>query len=172
MSKEKRTSFDRFLGYFPELELPIILTADAHHEFSKTNTPLPQPMIQEYLLDETIEGATDAYDEYIPCLKIPNTDAFHAVVYFKATLLVYEYFLLTYDLEGKQIAQEKIGGMLTEGEKIHRAIPTISEDWKIHIVEGANPIESKKYQPTNSRAFSMELLPDGKIIYSLSDHNL
>lgn len=172
MNKEKRTSFTRFLNYFPELELPVILTADAHHEFSKTNTPLPQPMIQEYLLDQSIDEATDAYDEYIPCLKIPKTDAFHGVVYFKATLLVYEYYLVTFDLEGHEITREKIGGMLTEGEKIHRAIPTISEDWMIHIVEGANPISEKKYAPTNSRAFSMELLPDGKIIYSLSDHNL
>ncbi|NBC24744.1 MAG: hypothetical protein GVX78_03920 [Bacteroidetes bacterium] len=172
MSEEKKTSFKRFLDYFPELELPIILTADAHHEFSKTNTPLPQPMIQEYILDQSLQATTDAYDEYIPCIKIPKTDAFHAIVYFKATLLVYEYYLITYDLEGHEISREKIGGMLTEGEKIHRAIPTIGEDWVIHIVEGSDELESKKYQPSDSRAFSMELLPDGKIIYSLSEHDI
>jgi len=172
MNGERKTSFLQFLQFFPELELPVILTADAHHEFSKTNTPLPQPMIQEHLLGEEVEGSTDAYDEYIPCLKIPETNSFHALVYFKASLLIYEYFLVTFDLDGKPIAREKIGGMLTEGEQIHRAIPTISEDWMIHIVEGAAPLDQSNYKPTDSRAFSMELLPDGKIIYSLSENSI
>lgn len=172
MTRGRKTSFLQFLQFFPELELPVILTADAHHEFSKANTPLPQAMIQEHLLEQQVESPTDAYDEYIPCLKIPETNSFHALVYFKASLLVYEYFLVTFDLDGERIAREKIGGMLTEGEHIHRAIATISDDWMIHIVEGAAPLDQSNYKPTDSRAFSMELLPDGKIIYSLSENTI
>jgi hypothetical protein len=169
MSKQKpNISFQKFLSYFPELELPILLSEEAHHEFSKTNDALPQVAIEQYILPHE-DLVYDEYTEYIPCMKIPNTHDFHAVVYFKASLLIYEYYLATFEKKGKLIAKEKIAGMVTHGEEINRAVASIEDDWIINIVEGSVPSQHHDYNPTDSKAYSMELLPDGQIIFSVNE---
>ena len=161
-------SFQKFLSFFPEIELPVILTEDAHHEFSKANDALPKRAIEQYILPHE-ELVYDEYTEYIPCLKIPKTYDFHAVVYFKVSLLIYEYYLATFEKKGKLITKEKIAGMVTHGEEINRAVATIEDDWVIKIVEGSVSSEHQDYKPTDSNAYSMELLPDGQIIFSVNE---
>ena len=166
--KEPKLHFSEFLNYFPTMELPLILTEEAHHEFSKVNDPLPKAAIDQFILPYE-ELVYDEFTEYIPCLQIPNTHEFYAVVYFKASLLIYEYYLVTYDKQAKQIAKEKIAGMVTHGEEVTRAAATIEKDWIIHIVEGSVKSGSSDYKPTDSKAYAMELLPDGQIIFSVNE---
>lgn len=167
-NKPKKADFTTFLSYFPETELPVLLTEDAHHKYSSINDPLPPEVIQNFIIpfDEMI---VDEYTEYVPCFRIKDTHTFHAVVYFKAGLLTYEYFLLTFEEKGAFIAKEKIGGMLTEGENIHRAVATIEPDWTIQIVEGAEALDQSVYKASDSKAYTMELLPDGQIIFSVNE---
>lgn len=168
MDQQPKISFSEFLKYFPVAELPVILTEDAHHEFSKINDPLPQKIIEGFILPFE-ERVYDEYTEYIPCFKIPETHEFHALVYFKASLLIYEYYLVTYDKQGKEIAKEKIAGMVTHGKKVTRAAATIEKDWTIHIVEGSVKTGEADYKATDSKAYAMELLPDGQIIFAVNE---
>lgn len=163
-----KINFSKFLSFFPEVELPVILTEEAHHEFSKVNDALPQQAIEQFILPHE-DLVYDEYTEYIPCFKIPKTHDFHAVVYFKASLLIYEYYLATYNKKGETIAKEKISGMVQHGEEITRAVATIEDDWIINIVEGSVPVEGTDYQPTDSKAYAMELLADGQIIFSVNE---
>ena len=164
----KKVDFQSFLSYFPDLKPPILLTEDAHHKYSKINEPLPAEAIQSFIIphDELI---VDEYTEYVPCFKIKDTHTFHAIVYFKAGLLTYEYYLMTFEEKGKLIAKEKIGGMLTEGDAIHRAVATIEPDWTIQIVEGAEALDQQSYKASESKAYTMEMLPDGQIIFSINE---
>ncbi|MFT7452566.1 MAG: hypothetical protein ACI9VN_003301, partial [Patescibacteria group bacterium] len=93
MIKKQQATFKDFLQKFPKISLPVTLTEDSHHDFSKTNDPIPALMVEEFLMKLETEEV-DEFTEYIPCFRIPKTDGFTAIVYFKAGLLNYEYNLL------------------------------------------------------------------------------
>jgi len=167
MSK-KTPSFSHFLDYFPSVELPVNLTDETLMVFSKENKSLPIPILQEFILK--YDGSEiDEFTEFIPCFSIPNTDNFHAVVYWKAQLLTYEYHLLTFDRNGEFITGKVVGGTLSNGNTIIKTVATIDEDWIIHIVSGEDDVRDPDYDPEKSKAYTMELLSTGDIIFSLSD---
>jgi hypothetical protein len=161
MSKQD-ISFDKFLTLFPEIELPITLTTDAHIEFSRHNKPIPLPMIDEFLAS----AEDDELTEYIACFKIPQTRGFHALVYWKAALMEYQYQMATFDKEGYLINKRFISGTKTNGKNLLRSVATIEADWLINVVEGAEKIEHGQniFNPQSSRVHSLELTASGEII--------
>ena len=169
MNKNK-LSFSQFLDFFPELEMPVILTDDNLSVFSKENKVLPAPMIAEYIMkyDNT---EPDEFTEYIPCFKIPNSEHFVGIVYWKAQLLNYEYHIVTYDLQGNFITGKVIAGIITNGNTLIKSVATIDEDWIIHIVSGEDDANSPNYSADDSKAYTMELLSTGDIIFSLNDED-
>jgi hypothetical protein len=59
-------------------------------------------MVQQYL--EPLEGAaSDELTEFIPCFRIPDTPGMHALVYWRAGLLTYQYRMITFSEKGKII---------------------------------------------------------------------
>lgn len=166
MSTQQKVKFSSFLKIFPEVELPITLTDDLHHVFSKNNDPLPAAMIQTYLL-ENEEVEPDEFTEYIACFRFPKTEKFHAVLYWKAELLTYEYILVTYDEKGSQISKRVVAGTKAEGNMLERTVATIEEDWIIYCVRGVAPAdENKAFDPSSSQSLSLEILATGEIILS------
>ena len=163
MKQKQKVSFDHFLEKFPEVDLPVILTEDAYSEFSRKNDPLPQLMISQYLIhpDEVI---SEEYDEYIPCFRLKGTEKFHAIVYWKAGLMDYQYVLITYDLKGAVIDRSIIAGTKVIGESLVRSVATVDEDWIIYVVAGVAQAESNTFDPSSSKSFHLELLSTGKII--------
>lgn len=166
--KKDKVSFGQFLEFFPEVELPVILSDENLSIFSKENTALPLPMIQEYIAkyDNT---EPDEYTEYIPCFRIPNTDNFVGIVYWKGQLMNYEYHLVTFDTRGKFITGKVIGGIISNGTSLIKSVAQIDEDWVIHVVSGEDSATNPNYKAEMSKAYSMELLSTGDIIFSLSD---
>ena len=159
MQKELKISFEHFIEKFPEIELPITLSDDSAIEFSKKNDPLPAQMIQEFIdLDD------DEFTEYIACLRIPNTYDIHAIIYWKATLLNYQYILATYEKNGKLIDKSVIAGTYSDGKSLTKSVATIDEDWIIYIVSGQTAAAAPTYDPSTSNAFNLELLATGEII--------
>lgn len=160
-------SLDGFLQFFPELDLPVILSADTHHDFSRNNEALPQLAIEQYI--SKIEGAeVDEFTEFVPCIRIPATHDFHAVVYWKAELMSYQYVMATFDKKGDVIDSRVIAGMFTDGDTITRSLATIEEDWLITVVSGQVGVaEEEEYNAARSRNFGLELLPDGRIVNEL-----
>ncbi|MEL6863606.1 MAG: hypothetical protein AAFP19_04265 [Bacteroidota bacterium] len=162
MKKKQSIAFEHFLEKFPEIELPVTLGADTHHTFSENNEPLPALMIQQFITN--IEGEeVDEFTEYIPCFRVPDTPDFHAIVYWKASLLQYEYTLLTFTKKGAIIDKKGIAGTKAKGKVLAQSVATIDDDWIIHIVGGVASTD-KDYDPTSSQMLKLELHPTGQIL--------
>jgi len=161
--KEIKIEFSHFLEMFPEVDLPITLTEEMSSVFSKNNDPLPLLMCEQFLgLDQADSDA--AYMEYVPCFKIPQTYAFHAIVFWKASLLTYEYYLRTYTEKGELIDQRVIAGTKLDNELLVGMVATIEDDWLINVVIGATDKTATNFDPASNQFLHLELLPDGKII--------
>lgn len=163
----KAQNFSNLIDFFPELELPITLTEESSFEFSKINKPLSESLITEYLLP--YEEIIDEFTEIIPCFRIQETGKFHAIIYWKASLMTYEYKLVTFDNQGKFISGKVIAGTISNGETIIRTVATIDEDWIIHTVVGEHSATKLNNITTDSQAFTLELLATGDIIFSLNE---
>ncbi len=159
MQKEPKISFHQFLEKFPEIELPVTLTDEKITEFSAVNDPLPQLMIRQFISDDD-----DEFTEYIACLRIPQTHDFHAVIYWKASLMNYQYVLATYSKTGTLIDKSVIAGTYSDGNSVTRSVATIEEDWIIYIVSGKTKVAASAYDASTSNVFNLELLATGQII--------
>jgi hypothetical protein len=165
MIKKPQATLKDFLEKFPTVELPLTISEDSHHDFSKTNEPLPAFMIEQFLL--TIETEeVDEFTEYVPCFRIPNTENFHAIVYFKAALLNYEYVLLTFNKDGLTIDKKIIAGTKVEGNQLQRTVATIGEDWIIYCVRGITAADNPLYDSSTSESLYLELMANGEIVFS------
>lgn len=169
MESSHLTEFKFFLSLFPEVEMPVTLSSDYHEIFSKENKPIPEIDIYKYILDDGTKSATneipdDFYDdEYIACLKIPETVNFHAIVYLKIGILKYEYFLHTYDANGIFISKQLIANMSSDGKTIKENVAFIDEDLIVLNMEGDVNV-NENYNPQNSNAKSYEINEKGEIL--------
>ncbi|GJM33076.1 MAG: hypothetical protein DHS20C18_20770 [Saprospiraceae bacterium] len=164
MSENPKIDFKHFLKNFPEIELPITLGEESHHAFSQNNDPLPAAMIDQFLVPLE-EDPVDELTEFIACFSFPSTKKFHAIVYWKASLLNYQYKLVTFDLQGKLIAQKVIAGTFAHDDVITQSVATIKDDWAIYIVTGqamANTMVAA--DPTTSKAKLWAIGTEGKIV--------
>ncbi len=165
---EKEVSFNFFLEKFPELELPVTLSDQEHHVFSRKNEPLNKLTIEKFLLPVENESEMDEFTEFIPGFQLKGTAefGFHAVVYWKAELLRYKYILATFSKNGELIDFKEIAGTRTQDNQTIQSVATIEEDWMIYIVEGGHSDKNALYQASASHAHQMELLSDGRIIHA------
>lgn len=159
-----KVRFKHFIEQFPEVPLPITLAEEAHHAFSQKNKPLSALMIEQYLLPIE-EKAEDEFTEFIPCMRLPNTHDFHAIIYWRAMLLSYEYTLATFSKRAELIDKQVIAGTLSQGTLLTKSVATIEEDWMIYIVSGQSQTDVKGgFDATKSTATTFELLPEGNIV--------
>lgn len=163
MIKKQRISFQHFLEKFPEIDLPITLSEDIHFEFSRNNDPLSDVAIQQFIIRHE-EASDDEHVEYVPCFRLKKTEKFHAVVYWKASLLNYQYVLLTFDLKENLIDRSIIAGTKVEKDTLMRSVATIDEDWIIYVMAGVASASSNIYDASSSKSFHLEILATGKII--------
>jgi hypothetical protein len=181
---QKNTDFKLFLDFFPTIDLPILLGEDEHHVFSAENETLPLPLIRKYILNineksdadlgenqddtvEILEDDTNDLVEYIACFQISNTENHHAMVYWKADLLEYEYVLVTFDKNGNRIDAKPIGGMRAEGQTVHQSVTQIDEDGFIIIAEGTAHYEgvaTTDFDAEEGKVRRLELRNDGFIL--------
>ncbi|RMG86030.1 MAG: hypothetical protein D6714_04885 [Bacteroidetes bacterium] len=166
MDKSLQVKFQYFLEQFPIIELPVILGDETHHLFSKNNEPLKPLLIEQYIAP--IEGEMpDDLTEFVPCFKIPDTLDFHAIVYWKAGLMNYHYVMATFDKAGNLIDRRILGGTYSDGKTITKSVATIDADWMIYVVTGQIEGSDTVYDAASSKAFDLELLPDGRIVQSI-----
>ncbi len=162
--RQPKVSFKHFLEKFPEVPLPITLAEEAHHAFSQKNDPLPLPMIERFILPIE-EKPADELTEFIPCIRIPDTHEFHAIIYWRAMLLSYEYTLATFNKKAELIDKQVIAGTFSQGPLLTNAVATIEDDWMIYVVSGQSRTDQASgFDATKSTATKFELLPEGKIV--------
>lgn len=155
-------SFSQFLDLFLELDLPVFLNEESGRLFSIENPPVPEAAIRQYLLPLEGQGA-DELTEFAPCFKLKNTRDFHAVVYWKAALMNYQFSLVTFAKSGELIDRKVIAGIYSDGITVTQSVATIEEDWEILIVSGQKT-GSGLYDPKQSTTYSLEIQPSGVII--------
>jgi len=160
-----KVDFKSYKSYFPEVELPITLSDEKVMTFSSENKALPAGFIAEFI--QPIEKEIDEMTEFIPCLKVPNTKDFSALVYWKGSLMKYEFILVTYDKNNRFICRRSIASVIVDGELVKKSVASIDEDLIISIIAGENKNGDEEYNPKNSKAFSMEILGDGEVIFSV-----
>jgi len=163
-------SFKIFLKHFSKEKLPITLSDENIGYFDRKNTPFGSDVIRQFLLQgETPNEEDEEFTEYIPCNIVPDTKEFHGVVYWKGTLLEYDYILATYNKNGVLINRKVIAGLRSDGQTVRRSIATIDEDWIINIIVGEQNQKEELYDPLKSQPMTMELMGNGEIIFSLQD---
>lgn len=164
MSMEKtKITFNQFVEKFPTFELPLTIREDSHHEFSRQNDVLPEAMIQQFILPIEVEEQ-DEHTEYIACFQVPETHGFIALVYWKATLLNYQYTLATFTKKGILIDKRVIAGTFAVGDTLTQSVATIDDDWIILIVSGQSNSDQSDFNASDSTVNKLELLPDGRIV--------
>ena len=161
--KQKKVDFIDFLERFPEVKLPVFLGTDSHHDFSRKNEPLPQVMVDLFLLPFEEDGR-DEFTEFVPCFRIPETYEFYAIVYWKASLMNYQYTMMTFTKKGDIIDRKVIAGTFSDGQTLTQSVAHVDEDWTINIVSGQNEVTLSEYDAATSTTNQLELLPEGTII--------
>jgi hypothetical protein len=162
MSENKAIKLSAFLEMFPEVKLPITLTDESQRIFSASNEPFNQAMVEQYLIPLE-DGEIDEFTEFVPCFRIPETYDFHAIVYWKAELLQYQYVLVTFAKDGQFIDKRIIAGTFYDGKALTTSVATIDEEWEILIVSGQSA-GGENYDPQSSRHQRLEILPEGQIV--------
>ena len=162
MKEVKPITFKQFSARFPSLKLPITLSEESQRHFSEQNQPLPAQMILEFL--EPIQATpSDEYTEFMACCSIPKTKGFHAIIYWKAGLLTYQYTLATFTSKGVLIDQQEIAGTKIHNDIIARTVATIDETWNIFIVGGVEYAADSTFDGTKSESIQFTLSDNGQI---------
>ena len=155
---------EEFLDFFPNIELPVTLSEDSIIHIQKVNKVLPEPV-----LDATIrrwENTTaDEYTEYIPCFTVARKEKFIVIVYWKASLIGFEYFAVTIGYDFQPIDRRQISSMLHTNEHVKSSVVHIDEDLTFHVVAGISTGSTDSFNPGNTQAFHFEIDPKGEFIF-------
>jgi hypothetical protein len=159
---------ERILHYFPETTLPVLISEDHLGDYEAESEPFPQSFIDEILLDW--EKEADEFTEFIPCFRLPKEEKFHTVIYWKASLLKYDFVLVTLDKNGELINKKSIASTLVHDNIIKKSVASIEPDLIINIIAGQT-IDGEEYDANMSKSFSMEILPSGEVIFAFDELN-
>lgn len=160
--KIKAISFASFVEYFPEVELPIIITEESIHNFSKLNTPLPLSAYSFFIQSDS--ELPDEFTEYIPCLRFNPSEDVVAILLWKGSLLSYDYLMVSYHKKtGKEISRKIIAGTKIIDDTIIKSSAVISVDFEVDILVNSYSSEKQMY-PERSEQFVVEIMSDGTMV--------
>lgn len=154
--------FQQFLKYFPEVELPITLREDTYEELSADMPLLPQAMIEHFLMEEN--DFEDDLTEFIPCFRFKKHEHFEALVYWKASLLNYEYILKTYTNDGEGVIDSQtIAGTQVKDSQIMQSIAIVGSDDTIYIATGNINDDGTIADASQNTSRTIEINEDGTL---------
>jgi len=160
-------SFAEFLEYFPALDLPFSLLPDMS-QIPSDPVPLPGMLQETYILPFESDEI-DEYTEYVPYGQISGTQGFHAIIYWKAGVLRYEFILATYSLQGDPLSHAIVGGLRYEEEGALHSVAVIQEDLSIIIAEGIAQEDESMLDPGQTQTYQMSIQPTGMITYETNE---
>jgi hypothetical protein len=164
---KRSKSLDALLNYFPVIELPLNFTEETISVYSKENKPLPDALIDLYI--SKWENEIDEYTEIIPCALITENEDFISLVYYKASLLRYDYFLISIDRSESLISKKSIAGTIVDGDIVKQSVARIDQDLIIHIMVG-HLTNNNQIDPSQNLGFTMEIMPSGEIQFFDDDN--
>lgn len=163
------SKLERILHYFPEEALPVLVSEDYLSAFEASENPFPQAFVDEILTEW--EGEIDDVTEFSPCFRLPAQDHFRAVVYWRASLMRYDFILVTLDKNGTLLAKKSIASTIVHQAAIQKSVASIEPDLLIHIIAGQS-VDGTDYDASLSKAFTMEVMADGQIYFHTDQSGL
>lgn len=154
--------FISFLEYFPIVELPVLLSEDQKDIFETMNKALPMEMTLKYI--GQWEMGIDEYTEFIPCFSLPPQENFKAIVYWKGSLLKYEFIIITLDKTDQLISRKVIASTIVDQNIIKRSVASIEPDLTISIVAGHEQ-DNGLYDVSRSSLYTMEIMSSGELVF-------
>jgi hypothetical protein len=154
--------FSDFLSFFPKTTLPLTIQHTDHHQFSKTNDPLPDPLLLSFVLPN-LEFEVDEFTEFLPCLQYESMPGMHHLVLWTARLMHYSFYLMNFNLEGTFLDMEEIAGFYTDNNRIIQKMAHVDAEGNIFLVEGILNETQNEVQPDQTKKWQIEILPDGLI---------
>ena len=166
MNRVPTAQFAEFIDFFPVLDVPFSLLPDLQ-QIPSDPVPLPGVLQDAYILP--FEGdEMDEFTEYIPYGRIAGTKAYHALIYWKAGVLRYEYILATFTLDGTPLNHAIIGGIRYEDEGAIHSVAVVHEDLHITIAEGMATDDDQPLLP-QTQTYIMVIKPNGEIMYEMNE---
>ncbi len=171
MSDNKRlVTFENFVSRFEEITLPITIGTETHLDISSQIDPLPVEMIETFILQRTDFPELDEFTEVVPVMKVADTTDFHALILWRAALLEYEYWLMTYDKRGTFLDKKRIAGTKALKDVLLQAVVTINQDWSILIVQGGvSTTDRSGFDAAKTLNYHYQILEDGHIQEDLTE---
>lgn len=167
MRKQPTADFAEFIGFFPELDLPLSLLPDVS-QIPVDPLPLPSVLQDAFILPFEADEVDD-FTEFVPFGRLSGTKDFHAMIYWKAGLLRYEYILATYSMEGEPLSHAIVGGIRYEEEGTLHSVAMFHEDLQIVIAEGLADMALSGIDPAQTQTYQMAILPTGIITYETNE---
>ena len=162
MNQAPTAHFTEFIDFFPLLKPPFNLLPDITQIPSNAD-PLPGVLLDAFIAPFEGEEA-DEYTEYVPYGRIAGTKDFHALIYWKAGVMQYEFILATYTLDGKPINHAIVGGLHYDENGILHSVAVIHDDLSITIAEGT-ATENDETDLDQTNTYQMSIEPTGQITY-------
>jgi len=159
MKKKLPLELEALLACFPPIDPPITLSQEVAYRFSRDNKPLPQALISTYFAQW---DKMDDYTEVVPCCQLATDGDFYAIIYWKGSLMSYEYILATISPQAQLINKKVIAGTISNGTTVKSSVATIDEESCVYTMVGELK-EGQLYDPSNSSGYRFEVLPDGTI---------
>lgn len=152
--------FSELLSFFPIQELPLTLQYGDLHEYGKSNDPIPDELLIEYIIPNA-GFEIDEFTEFLPCFQFKAHHGIHHLVFWSGRLMHYAFHLANFDVHGKFIEQKEIAGFYTKENKVLQKMAHINNESAVYIVE-TNLSENENHIITDQTyKWMLELLPDG-----------
>lgn len=161
-SRSRSEDFRLFLGYFPEVTLPVTLTFESRRAFGEDMPPLPELLAAPFFY-RWEEEVPDLLTEFLPGFQV-RMGKFLALVYWKAALLHYAYVMVIVDGQGELIDRMLLAETIAGQDEIRQGAALIREDGMILMAESAQDIHDPLGDPRQTITERWRVNPEGRFV--------
>jgi hypothetical protein len=161
-SNDTSALFAEFLSFFPKADLPLTIQYSDHHIFTKSNDPLPDRLLQQFVFPN-LDFEIDEFTEFLPCLKFDSSLKMHHLIIWSARLLHYSFSLMNFNQQGVFLDMSEIAGFYSEKNELIQKMAHVDGDANIYIVEGNIAENQLEVLPEKTMKWQVQILPDGEI---------
>jgi hypothetical protein len=159
-SSSPSKQFSEFLSFFPKATLPLTIQHNDHHHFSKSNDPLPDFLLRDYVIPN-LDFEVDEFTEYLPCLQFESTHGMNQLVIWTARLMHYSFYVMNFNPQGLFLDMAEIAGFYTYKDQIIQKMAHVDVDGNLFIVEGSINDHHQEVSPDKTKKWQLQILPDG-----------
>lgn len=146
----------------------MVFQEGAEHDYAMINDPLPQKMIDQFILPN-LDFEMDDMTEFIACGYWNTNHDQKVCIIWCARLMRYSFYAIVYNNQQLGTDSMEIAGFFSDGEHLIRRIVNIEDDDAMYIVEGTHHINEDEFDLSKSRKLIAEIMPNGKIAKLMSE---